>query len=79
MSVIRIDGEPMPIEVELAATALLVIDMQKDFLCRGGFGEFLGNDPDLLHRTVAPIARLLAAARQVGMTIIHTARAICPI
>jgi nicotinamidase-related amidase len=55
MSVVRIDGEPMPVEVDLAETALIVIDMQKDFLCRGGFGEFLGNDPDLLQRTVEPI------------------------
>jgi nicotinamidase-related amidase len=72
MSVVRIDGEPMPVEVDLAETALIVIDMQKDFLCRGGFGEFLGNDPDLLQRTVEPISRLLTAARQLGMTIIHT-------
>ena len=45
-----------------STTALLVIDMQRDFLEPGGFGESLGNDVGQLRRTIAPLAALLAAA-----------------
>jgi nicotinamidase-related amidase len=72
MSHYRIEAEPFPLEVTLEETALIVIDMQKDFLSRGGYGESLGNDPEHLRRTIAPIQRLLAAARESGLLIIHT-------
>jgi nicotinamidase-related amidase len=71
-NILRIDAEPGPVEVNLAETALLVIDMQKDFLYPNGYGEFLGNDVTLLQRTIAPIQTLLAAARQKRLFIIHT-------
>lgn len=72
MNSYRIEAEPFPLEVNLEETALIVIDMQKDFLYRGGYGESLGNDPEHLRRTIAPIQRLLAAARESGLLIIHT-------
>ncbi|OYU88925.1 MAG: isochorismatase [Bradyrhizobiaceae bacterium PARB1] len=65
-------AEPAPIDVDLTSTALLIIDMQRDFMEPGGFGETLGNDVSQLARAVAPIAALLAAARGNGMTVIHT-------
>jgi nicotinamidase-related amidase len=55
-----------------ASTALVVIDMQRDFLEPGGFGELLGNDVSLLARTIEPLRDVLAAARATGMLIIHT-------
>lgn len=68
----RIDAEPAPVAIDLDATALLVIDMQKDFLYPGGFGDALGNDVTLLQRAIVPIQRVLAAVRARGMLIIHT-------
>lgn len=68
----RIDAQPELIEVELARTALLIIDMQRDFLEPGGFGETLGNDVSLLKRAVEPIRSLLTRARQTGMLVVHT-------
>ena len=53
-------------------TALLVIDMQRDFLEPGGFGELLGNDVGLLARAVPPTQRVLAAARAAGVMVVHT-------
>ena len=47
-------------------TALVVIDMQRDFLLPGGFGETLGNDVSLLQKVVPPLAEVLAAARAAG-------------
>jgi nicotinamidase-related amidase len=56
-------------------TALVVIDMQRDFVEPGGFGASLGNDVSLLHTAIAPIAALLAAWRDRGWTIVHTREA----
>jgi len=67
-----IDAEPNEIKVDLDRTALMVIDMQRDFLEPGGFGESLGNDVSLLAAAIAPCAALLAGARRRGMLIIHT-------
>lgn len=57
---------------DASTTALIVIDMQRDFLEPGGFGELLGNDVSLLRSTIAPCQRLLAAARAAGLMIVHT-------
>jgi biuret amidohydrolase len=69
---VAIAAEPSSVTLDLDATALLVIDMQKDFLSPGGFGDFLGNDVTLLQRTVEPIQRVLASARARSMLVIHT-------
>ncbi len=69
---VEVAAEPGPIAVDFETTALLIIDMQRDFIEPGGFGETLGNDVSQLARAVAPIAALLAAARGNGMTVIHT-------
>jgi len=69
---ITVAAEPGPIDVDLASTALLIIDMQRDFMEPGGFGETLGNDVSQLTRAVAPIAALLTAARRRSMMVIHT-------
>src|SRR5579863_4859609 len=58
-----IDAEPYEFAFDPAEAALLIIDMQRDFLEPGGFGESLGNDVSLLRRTIAPTRRLLDAAR----------------
>jgi nicotinamidase-related amidase len=72
MTSVTIPAQPHPVTIDLAQTALMVIDMQRDFLYPDGFGAFLGNDVTLLQRTIAPIQAVLAAARVRGMLIIHT-------
>jgi biuret amidohydrolase len=69
---IPIEAEPYPFEWTPAKCALLIIDMQRDFLEPGGFGEMLGNDVSQLRRTIEPNRRLLAAWRKAGLTVIHT-------
>jgi len=67
-----IPAEPEALPVDLARTALVIIDMQRDFLEPGGFGETLGNDVSRLARAVPPTQCVLAAARAAGMLVIHT-------
>jgi nicotinamidase-related amidase len=65
-------AEPGPIDLDWSTTALLIIDMQRDFMEPGGFGETLGNDVSQLARAVKPIAAVLQAARDTGMLVVHT-------
>ncbi len=72
MSVQTLAAKPEAIAMELNKTALVVIDMQRDFLEPGGFGASLGNDVSLLRNCIEPCQKLLTAARSLGMTVIHT-------
>jgi nicotinamidase-related amidase len=72
MPSVTIEAEPSPIAVDPARTALIIIDMQRDFLEPGGFGETLGNDVSRLVAAVEPCRAVLAAARRRGLLVIHT-------
>lgn len=67
-----IAAEPSAVAVAWPATALVIIDMQRDFLEPGGFGETLGNDVSLLQSAVAPCQAVLQAARDHGLLVVHT-------
>jgi biuret amidohydrolase len=67
-----VPAEPEPLAIDLDRTALVVIDMQRDFLEPGGFGEALGNDVSLLAAAVEPCRRLIAAFRAKGLLVVHT-------
>jgi biuret amidohydrolase len=67
-----IQADPFPLEFDAATTALLIIDMQRDFVLPGGFGEKLGNDTSLLLAAVEPTQHVLGKAREKGMFIVHT-------
>jgi nicotinamidase-related amidase len=67
-----IEAEPYALEFDAQTTALLIIDMQRDFVMPGGFGEALGNDVTPLQATIAPTKRVLETARKRGMLVIHT-------
>jgi nicotinamidase-related amidase len=72
MTAYRIAATPFAYEFPAAATALVVIDMQRDFIEPGGFGASLGNDVGRLAPAIAPIAALLATWRARGWPIVHT-------
>jgi len=67
-----IDAEPYEMAFDPNSTALLIIDMQRDFVMPGGFGAALGNDVTPLQATIAPTRRVLEAARKAGMLVVHT-------
>ena len=67
-----IAAQPAPIAVDPAHLALVIIDMQRDFLEEGGFGEALGNDVSRLQQIVPACAALLSGLRAAHIPIIHT-------
>ena len=67
-----LEAQPFAYSFDPATTALVMIDMQRDFVEPHGFGEALGNDVSLLRRAIEPCTRLLEAARQAGLLIVHT-------
>ncbi len=67
-----IAAKPEPFALDPVRAALIIIDMQRDFLEPGGFGETLGNDVSLLQSAVGPCQAVLVAARAMGMLVVHT-------
>jgi nicotinamidase-related amidase len=65
-------AEPFDLDFDPRTTALVIIDMQRDFVLPGGFGEKLGNDTSFLLAAVEPTQRVLAAAREAGFFAVHT-------
>jgi nicotinamidase-related amidase len=69
---VTVPADPYPFEFDPAHTALLLIDMQRDFVEPGGFGETLGNDVSQLRAVIPPLQAALAATRDAGIAVIHT-------
>jgi nicotinamidase-related amidase len=67
-----IQAEPYPFKFDPARCALVIIDMQRDFVEPGGFGAMLGNDVSQLRRAIEPNRKLLTAWRAHGLLAIHT-------
>lgn len=69
---ITLPADPYLFAFDVATTALVVIDMQVDFCGSGGYVDRMGYDLSLTAAPIEPIKRVLAAAREAGMTVIHT-------
>ena len=69
---IQIPAVPFPFPFEPGRAALVIIDMQRDFVEPGGFGASLGNDVTRLHTAIGPIAGLLSAWRARQWPVVHT-------
>jgi nicotinamidase-related amidase len=68
------DPYPWPYDGQFSAadTALIIIDMQIDFCGIGGYVDKMGYDLSLTRAPIKPISRVLARARALGLTVIHT-------
>ncbi len=72
MAMIEVEAEPFPYRFDPARTALVVIDMQRDFLEPGGFGETLGNDLAPVIGIIPTVAELIKTFRDRSWAILHT-------
>jgi biuret amidohydrolase len=69
---LNVSADPYEFTFDVQTTALMIIDMQRDFLEAGGFGETFGYRAAVLRTTIAPTRQVLDAARASGMMVIHT-------
>jgi nicotinamidase-related amidase len=72
MTTLTVEANPFPFCFAVERSALIVIDMQRDFIESGGFGESLGNDVTRLQAIVPTVRKLLELCRRAGMLVIHT-------
>ncbi|MEO6013115.1 MAG: cysteine hydrolase [Devosia sp.] len=72
---VSVPARPYDFELVPGQTALVVIDMQRDFIEKGGFGDSLGNDVARLEAIVPATARLIGLFRKKGWPIVHTREA----
>jgi nicotinamidase-related amidase len=75
---ITLKANPFDFTFDVKHTALIIIDMQRDFIEPGGFGETLGNNVALLAAIVPTVKRVLDAWRQAGGTVVHTRESHAP-
>ena len=68
----EIDAQPFAFAFRPETTALIVIDMQRDFAEPGGFGASLGNDVGRITAIVPTVKRLIEGFRAAGLPVIHT-------
>jgi biuret amidohydrolase len=68
----RVEAQPYNFPFDPKSAALVIIDMQRDFLEPGGFGAALGNDVGMLRSAIAPTGRVLRACRDAGIMVVHT-------
>ncbi|KAL5118036.1 hypothetical protein ACEQ8H_004022 [Pleosporales sp. CAS-2024a] len=71
-STLTFDAKPYAFTFPVEHTALLIIDMQRDFLLAKGFGEIQGGNLEAVQASIAPTKTLLEACRAAGLTIVHT-------
>jgi len=69
--VVRLNAQPEPIEIDLAKTAVIVVDMQNDFGAKGGMFDRAGIDISGIQKVIGPTANVLAAARDAGIKIVY--------
>jgi nicotinamidase-related amidase len=75
---VTVRARPYAFELDMARVALVVIDMQRDFIEPGGFGDALGNDVSRLKTIVPTVAALIALFRSHRLPIVHTREAHSP-
>ena len=69
--IVSIDAKPEPISIDPARSAVIVVDMENDFAAKEGMLDRAGIDISGAQKAIAPIAKVLAAARQAGLKIIY--------
>ena len=69
--VVTLDAKPEPIAIDIAKTAVIVVDMENDFAAKGGMFDRAGTDISGAQKAIGPTAKVLASARQAGMKIIY--------
>jgi ureidoacrylate peracid hydrolase len=70
-TLVTIEAKPGPTTIDLARTAVIVVDMQNDFGTECGMFHRAGIDISPIRQAIVPTARVLAAARTSGVKIVY--------
>jgi ureidoacrylate peracid hydrolase len=70
-TLVMIEAKPEPTTIDLARTAVVVVDMQNDFGDEGGMFYRAGRDISSIRQAIVPTARVLAASRTSGVKIVY--------
>jgi ureidoacrylate peracid hydrolase len=76
--IVKVDGKPEPIAIDIAKTAVIVCDMQNDFGSKGGMFDLAGIDISGIRKAIGPTAKVLISARQAGIKIVYLKMAFRP-
>jgi hypothetical protein len=76
--IVTLDAKPEQIDIDIAETVVIVVDMQNDFGSKGGMFERAGIDISMIQRAVAPTAKVLASARKAGIKVVYLKMAFRP-
>lgn len=68
---VTLDAKPEPIAIDPARTAIIVVDMENDFVAKGGMFDRAGADISGAQKAISPTAKVLGAARQAGIKIVY--------
>ncbi|MBL8362967.1 MAG: cysteine hydrolase [Rubrivivax sp.] len=77
-TMLQIPARPFPYTLRPGLAALVIIDMQRDFIEPGGFGASLGNDVSRLQAAIEPSRQLLEAWRKRRWPVLHTRESHAP-
>ena len=76
--ILTIDAKPEPIAIDVAKTAVIVVDMQNDFGSKGGMFDRAGIDISGIQKAIGPTAKVLVSARQSNIKIVYLKMAFRP-
>ena len=68
--IVAVEAKPGRLAMDIAKTAVIVVDMQNDFGSKGGMFDHAGLDISMIQRAVGPTAKVLSSARQAGLKVI---------
>ena len=68
---IHVDARPSALDLTPEETAVVVVDMQQGFVGTGGAWDRMGVDPTTAQATIGPIARVLTASREAGLSVVY--------
>ncbi len=69
--IVTLNAKPEPLAIDPAQTAVIVVDMENDFVAKGGMFDRAGADISGAQKAIAPTAKVVAAARQARLKIIY--------
>jgi ureidoacrylate peracid hydrolase len=70
-NMVTLQAKPEPVKIDLAKTAVVVVDMQNAFASKGGMFDIVGMDISGAKKVIETNKQVIAAARAAGVKVIY--------